>query len=153
MYESSNNCTFSQALDMLSLLTLAIWIGVWWHLPSWSTALSWWKGLCNSVKVWAMLCRATQDGWVTVVHWRRTLPLTPVFLSGEPHRQYKKTKRHDNGRWTPPGWKVSSMLLGKSRGQLQIVLERMKWLGQSRSNTRLCLMVKVKPDAVKNNIA
>ena len=53
----------------------------------------------------------------------------------------------------PPGWKVSSMLLGKSRGQLQIVLERMKWLGQSRSNTRLCLMVKVKPDAVKNNIA
>ena len=31
----------------------------------------------------------------------------------------------------PPGWKVSSMLLGKSRRQLVIALERMKHLGQS----------------------
>ena len=26
----------------------------------------WWRGLCNSVKLWAMLCRATQDWWVIV---------------------------------------------------------------------------------------
>ena len=30
----------------------------------------------------------------------------------------------------PPDLKVSSMLLGKSKGQLIIALERMKWLGQ-----------------------
>ena len=33
-------------------------------LPSWTTALSLWRGLHNSVKLWTMPCRATQDGWV-----------------------------------------------------------------------------------------
>ena len=44
---------------------------------------------------------------------------------------------------------------GKDRGQLLISQERMKRLGQSRNDTQLwmCLLVKVKPDAVKNNIA
>ena len=51
----------------------------------------------------------------------------------------------------PPGWKVSNMLLGKSRGQLLIAPERIKWLGQSGNDTQLwmCLVVKVKSDAVK----
>ena len=46
-------------------------------------------------------------------------------------------------------------ILGKSRGQLLIAPERMKGLGQSRSDVqlRMCLVVKVKSDAVKNNIA
>ena len=34
--------------------------------PSRITALLWWRGLHNSVKLWAMLCRATQDGRVIV---------------------------------------------------------------------------------------
>ena len=34
--------------------------------PSWITALSRQRGLCNSMKLWTILCRATQDGWVTV---------------------------------------------------------------------------------------
>ena len=44
---------------------------------------------------------------------------------------------------------MSNVLLGKSRGQLLIALERMKRLGQSRNNAqlRLCLVVKVKSDA------
>ena len=35
------------------------------------------------------------------------------------------------------------------------LMVRMKWLGQSGKNTQLwmCLVVKVKPDAVKNSIA
>ena len=47
------------------------------------------------------------------------------------------------------------MLLGKSGGQLLIVPERMKQLGQSRNDAVLwmCLVVKVKSDAVKNDIA
>ena len=50
---------------------------------------------------------------------------------------------------SPPDQKVSTMLLGKSRGQLLIAPERMKRLGQSRNNAQLllCLVVKVKSDA------
>ena len=56
---------------------------------------------------------------------------------------------------SPPGQKVSSMLLGKSRRQLLIAPERIKHLGQSRNNTQLWmyLVVKVKSDAIKNSIA
>ena len=55
---------------------------------------------------------------------------------------------------SPPGEKVSNMLLGKSRRQLQIAPERMKWLGQSGDDAHLwmCLVVKVKSDGLKNNI-
>ena len=50
---------------------------------------------------------------------------------------------------------MSNTLLVKSRGQLLIAPERMKWLGQKRSDTQLwmCLVVRVKADAVKNNVA
>ena len=49
-----------------------------------------------------------------------------------------------------PGWQVSSMLLAKSR---ETAPKRMKRLGQKRNATQLwmCLVVKVKSDAVKNN--
>ena len=55
----------------------------------------------------------------------------------------------------PPGQKVSNMLQGKSGGQLQIAPERTKWLGLSGNDAQLwmCLVMKVKSDAVKNNIA
>ena len=43
------------------------------------------------------------------------------------------------------------MLLGKSGGQLLIAPERMKWLGQSRTNVqlRMSLVVKVKSKVIK----
>ena len=50
----------------------------------------------------------------------------------------------------PPGWKVSNMLLGKTRGHLLIAPEL---LGQSRNDTQFWLVVKVKSDAVKNSTA
>ena len=55
----------------------------------------------------------------------------------------------------PSGLKVSSMLLGKSRGQLLIAPERMKQLGQSQNDAQLwmCLVVKVKSEAVKDKTA
>ena len=51
-----------------------------------------------------------------------------------------------------PGWDVSNMLLGKSR---EIAVEKMKRLGQRKNSTQMwmCLVVKVKSHAVKNNIA
>ena len=58
-------------------------------------------------------------------------------------------------KMSPPSWEVSNMLLGKSRGQLLTAPERMKQLGQSGNDTQLwmCLLVKVKSNAVKNDIA
>ena len=48
-----------------------------------------------------------------------------------------------------------NMPLENSRGQLLIAPERMKWLGQMGNDTQLwmCLVVKVKSNAVKYNIA
>ena len=68
--------------------------------PSKITALSWQRGLCNSVKLWAMPCRATQDGsseevWWNVIQWRRKWKSTPVLLPGEPQRQFEKAKIYD----------------------------------------------------------
>ena len=56
---------------------------------------------------------------------------------------------------SPPGQKVSSVLPVKSRRQLQIASERVKWLCQRRNDAQLwmCLALKVKSDAVKNNVA
>ena len=56
---------------------------------------------------------------------------------------------------SPLCWKVSNMILGKSKGQLLIAPDRMKQLGQSRNDTQLwtCLVVKVKSDAIRNNMA
>ena len=53
------------------------------------------------------------------------------------------------------GQKLFSMLLGKSGGQSLIAPKRMKQLGQSGNNAQLwmCLVAKVKSDAVKSNIA
>ena len=54
-----------------------------------------------------------------------------------------------------PGRKISNMLVGKSGGQFLIAPERMKRLSQGGNNAQLwmCLVVKVKSDAVKNNIS
>ena len=61
-----------------------------------------------------------------------------MTLEDEPHRS-----------------KGVSMLLEKSRGQLRIAPEKMKWLGQSGNSTQLsmCLAVIIKPSAVKDSIA
>ena len=42
---------------------------------------------------------------------------------------------------SPPGWKVSNLLLGKSGRQLLTAAERMKLLGQSGNNTQLWMCV------------
>ena len=53
------------------------------------------------------------------------------------------------------GRKVYSMLLVKRRGQLQISPERMKRLSPNINDAQMwmCLVVKIKFNAVKNNIA
>ena len=72
-----------------------------------------------------------------------------------PMNSMKKQKDMTLENEPPQVLKVSNMLLGKSGGQLLIAPERMKRLGQSRNDTQLwmCLVVKVKSNAIKNNIA
>ena len=56
---------------------------------------------------------------------------------------------------SPPGREVFNVLLGKVGGQLLITLERRKWLGQNGSDVQwwVCLVMKVKSDAVNNTVA
>ena len=106
--------------------------------------------------LWGHLRQKGHSGefWGNVMHWKGEWQTTPVYLLWEPHKLYKKAKTYDT-KMSPPIWKVSNMLLGKSREQLLIAPERMKWLGQSRNDIQLwvCLEIKVKSDPVKNSIA
>ena len=136
--------------------------GSWPTLPtSCITALLWWRGLHNSVKPWAMPCRATQEGQVIVGSSDKTWS-TEGGNGNSLHYSALRTtwtvwkgKKIWHQKMSPPGQKVSNMLLGKSGGQLLTVPERMEQLGQSRNNAQLwmCLVVQVKSDALKNNIA
>ena len=58
-------------------------------------------------------------------------------------------------KMSPPGLKVSNMLLGKSEEELLVAPERMKWLDQNENSAQLwiCLVMKVKSNAAKNSIA
>ena len=62
-------------------------------------SLSLWRGLCNSMKLWDMLCRATQDQWVMVESSDKMLPIggrngKPLLYSccGNPMNSIKRQK-------------------------------------------------------------
>ena len=120
--------------------------------PSWITALSWWRGLCNSMKLWAMLCRATQDGWVIVKSSDK------MWSTGGGNGHPLQYSCHENPMNSMK--KQNNMILEDesprseviqyATGEEQRVItnsspERMKQLGQSRNDTQLwiCLVVKV----------
>ena len=72
--------------------------------PSQITALLWWRGLCNSMKLWAMPCRATQDRWVIAESsdkmWSaRGKP--PSILAMRTSWTTKRVKRYNTERWVP----------------------------------------------------
>ena len=100
------------------------------------------------MKLWAMPCRATQDGWVLVKSSDKMWSTgggngNPLQYScwENPKNSVKwqkdMTLEDDPPLPLSPGWKVSSMLPGKGRGQLLIAPERMKWICQSRNDAKL----------------
>ena len=107
-----------------------------------------------------MLCRATQDGRVIVKSsdkmWSTGGGNGNPFqysccknLMNSMNRQKDMTLEDEL-----PRSKVSSMLLGKSGGQLLIAPKRMKWLGQRSNDAQLWMcLVKVESNVVKNNVA
>ena len=70
--------------------------------------ITWIPTLSNSVKLWAMLCRATPrqmghggEFWQNVVHWSSDWKTTSTFLAWEPHEWYEKAKIYDTEGWVP----------------------------------------------------
>ena len=55
----------------------------------------------------------------------------------------------------PPRWENVQYATAEEERAITNSLRKMKWLGQNGNDTQLCmcLVVKVKSDAVKNNIA
>ena len=108
-----------------------------------------------------MLCRATQERYVTVkssdkmwsIGGGNNIPLQ--YSCCENPMESMKSQKDRTSEDGPPSQKVYNMLLGKSRGQLLTAPEKMKQVDQRGINAqlRMRLVVKEKSDAVKNNIA
>ena len=74
-------------------------IGQWYlaQIPSRIIALSWWRSLHNSVKLWAMQGHPiwmshSREFWQTMIHLRREWQTTLVYLPRDPHEWYKRRK-------------------------------------------------------------
>ena len=97
--------------------------------PSWITFLSWRMDLCNSMKLWVMPCGAIQDEWIKVKVSDEMWPTErengkPLLYSClENPMNGKKMQKYMTLEDETPGWKVSNMLLEKSRGQLLELLK------------------------------
>ena len=106
---------------------------------SWITTLSWRKDLHNSVKLWAMLCRATQDRQVIVKNPDNTWSTggengNPLQYScnENPQEQYEKAKRYDTRKWVPaaipPPHQQVQIATGKNIGDTgQLANSRWWW--------------------------
>ena len=122
-------------------------------------ALSWQRGLHNSMKLWAKSCRSTQDGWVIVKSSNKTLEEGMAshssILATRTTWTIWRGKKIWHQKMSPPGQKVSNMLLARSGGQLPKAPERMKRLGHDDVEMMFsCECVWWwKPNTVKNNIA
>ena len=89
-----------------------------------------------------------------MIHWRRKWQLTPVFLLQELHEIYEKAKHYDTGRWAPMSESIK-YITGEEWRTIANSSRKNEEAGQSRNDAQLwiCLVVKVKSDAIKNNIA
>ena len=123
------------------------------NLITWTTTLS------DSMTLWAMLCRATQDGWVMVESSDKTWSIEegngkPLQYSclENPMNRMKRRKREDSERWTS---QVCRCPISPPEISGEITPERMKRQIQSKNNTQLWiwLIIEVKSDVVKGNIA
>ena len=113
-------------------------------IASWIIAFSWQRGLCNSMKPWALACRASQDGQGIVGRSDHMWSTRGENGSGLALRTSGTVWKEDmTPEDTPPGSEVVQHATSK------------EWRNsQSRNDAQLltCLVVKAKFNAVKNNI-
>ena len=120
--------------------------------------ITWTTDLSNLMKLWALLCRATQDGQIVVEcsdkKWSAGDENGKSLQYSCLENPMKVWKGKKIGHWTEnsPGWQVPNMLLEISG---EIPAERMKRQTQRKNNTQLWMWVvtEVKSNAVKSNIA
>ena len=118
------------------------------NLIKWTTALS------NSMKLWAMMCRATQDGWVMVESSDKTWSTgegngKPLQYSGLENPMNSMKRQKDRTlKDELPRLVVPNMLLEISG---DLTPERMKRWSQSKNNTQLWmwLVMEVKFDSLR----
>ena len=116
----------------------------------------WITVLSNSMKLWDMPCRATQDRQVMVGNsdkmWPTGILATSVFLPWKPHEQYEKAKRYDTERWTRH---VGRFPICYWRSVEKEHPKEGRCWAKEKNNTQLWrwLAMEVKSDAVKNNIS
>ena len=124
------------------------------NLVTWTTAWS------NSMKLWAMECKATKDRCV-MVESSDSPPCGPLEKGMANHfsilalrTPWTVWKGKKTGHWkmNSPGWWVPNMLLAISG---EMTSERMKRWSQSKDNTQLWmwLVMEARSDAVKSNTA
>ena len=101
------------------------------------------KGLYNSSEAMSHAMRVTQDGWIIIILENSDKTWSTgggncnlLQYSCQNPMNSMKRQKYMILEDEPPGLKVSSMLLGKSRGQLLIAPERMKQLGQSGNDVQ-----------------
>ena len=125
----------------------------------WIIALLWWRGLHSSMKLWAMLYRATQDKQIIVksadkrVQGGRGGKPVQYSCHRNPMSSVKRQKDTTPEDEPLPLTRSESVqyALGKDQRAITNSSERMKQLSQSRNDVRLwmSLVVKVKTDAIK----
>ena len=122
------------------------------NLITWTTALS------NSMKLWAILCMATQEGQVRVESSYKMWSTgegdgkPPQYSCLENPMNSMKMQKERTLKDELPRSLVPNMLLEISG---EITPERMKGWSQSKNNTQLWmwLVIEERSDAVKSNIA
>ena len=99
---------------------IKIWhLHLYWYIPpSRITALSWQSGLCNSMKLWTMPCKATQDRQIIAESSDKMWSTgggngKPPYFLWEPHELYKRQKRYDTKRWVPQVWRCPTCYWGR----------------------------------------
>ena len=143
----------------ISLLSFSIKGQTEWKPQSQKTKMiTWITALCNSMKLWAMPCRATQVGQVIVERSDK------MWSTGEGNGkplQYSclenpmtSMKRQNNRTLKDELPRLVGVQYANGRSG-DITPERVKRGSQSKNNTQLWmwLVMEVKSDAVKNNIA
>ena len=123
--------------------------------PSWITVLSWWRSLYNSVKLWAMPCRATQDGQIIMnsfdkicfrVEWNGN-PLQYSCLENPMNN--KKSQKDMISEDEPPRLEGVQYATGEKQRANTNSSRKMKQLGQSRNDAQLWMHLVVKVQRCK----
>ena len=114
--------------------------------------------LCDSMKLWAMPCRATQDGWGMLEYSDK------MWSTGEGNDKPLQYSCLENSMNSMKRQKYRTLkdklprLVGAQYAtgdQWRKTPERMKRQSQSKNNTQVCmwLVMEARSDAVKSNIA